>query len=645
MYLRLLFTFCLLIGVRASFLPYAMSQGLCDRGGGGFSLDKTEGCAPLTVTITNEVANSFADGYVVGYNGVSTTNVAFIDGLSSFTYTSAGVYTLLQKVVTATGQYYACKTVTVAENRGIWATYTSCGGSKVVLTLIDNVILQAYDWVEVDWGDGQSLTWNKGDDLTLEYTYKDTSVKPSIRIIGHYNAGKSCDKGLASVLPVVFQQAQLQDITIHSIEMKGGGSVEIDYMGLTGVYTDLKYSSDGGATYTTAATRSGGGTQIARINGLNPAQIYQVKLGSRDLCGGVLDSDVITSMVLNGSTANETNILTWNEYPSGQSFESYELFRDGISIQTFTDIKETTFTDENVECGDNFEYQIVTKTTNISSISAPISVKTVVNTPGSIEQASVTVDADDLITIDVDVPGASGKSNYEIIIEKADAGSTTFKRLATLYNETSYNDPDVKANEQSYCYKVSYRNACGQTSAESDPFCSIHLSFDQPLLRWTTENPFLDALDTYSLNQSSAAGSSDFALNQANNYLPKFNTQSDLEYNFQVTASSANGNFISKSNLLSLNRNINVYLPSAFTPDGDGDNEVFRAYGTLIKDFSLTIFNKWGQVIYFSEDSNEGWDGTIKGAEAPVGAYVYKVKVVDIIGQEVFKSGTFMLLR
>jgi gliding motility-associated-like protein len=55
--------------------------------------------------------------------------------------------------------------------------------------------------------------------------------------------------------------------------------------------------------------------------------------------------------------------------------------------------------------------------------------------------------------------------------------------------------------------------------------------------------------------------------------------------------------------------------------------------------------NRWGQVVFHSEDIATGWDGTINGANAPVGSYVYKMTFVDDINQTVEKSGTFMLLR
>lgn len=70
-----------------------------------------------------------------------------------------------------------------------------------------------------------------------------------------------------------------------------------------------------------------------------------------------------------------------------------------------------------------------------------------------------------------------------------------------------------------------------------------------------------------------------------------------------------------------------LYVPTAFTPDGDGLNEVFRVDGNDIaaKDFSLMIFDRWGEKIFESSDRNIGWDGTLGGDPVPSGVYAWKL--------------------
>ncbi len=69
-----------------------------------------------------------------------------------------------------------------------------------------------------------------------------------------------------------------------------------------------------------------------------------------------------------------------------------------------------------------------------------------------------------------------------------------------------------------------------------------------------------------------------------------------------------------------------VYAPNAFTPNKDGLNEVFLFRSISVSDFELLIFNRWGELIFKSDDINKGWDGTYNGKEAEIDVYVWKVR-------------------
>ncbi len=93
-----------------------------------------------------------------------------------------------------------------------------------------------------------------------------------------------------------------------------------------------------------------------------------------------------------------------------------------------------------------------------------------------------------------------------------------------------------------------------------------------------------------------------------------------------------------------------AYVPNTFTPDGDGLNDVFiPVLSTVDEDsYSLQIFNRWGEIIFETQDVNEGWDGiTNMGTEAPTGAYVYKLKAVSDFEevQLIESTGVIRLLR
>ena len=89
-----------------------------------------------------------------------------------------------------------------------------------------------------------------------------------------------------------------------------------------------------------------------------------------------------------------------------------------------------------------------------------------------------------------------------------------------------------------------------------------------------------------------------------------------------------------------------ILLPNAFTPDGDGLNDEFKAIGQPdnLSSFSMTIFNRWGQMVFETKDVTQGWDGTYQGKPAPSGTYVYRLDY-SISSRSFDTSGTVILVR
>jgi gliding motility-associated-like protein len=89
-----------------------------------------------------------------------------------------------------------------------------------------------------------------------------------------------------------------------------------------------------------------------------------------------------------------------------------------------------------------------------------------------------------------------------------------------------------------------------------------------------------------------------------------------------------------------------VYIPSAFTPNGDNLNETFGVIDIVaVQYFSMQIYNKWGQLIFISNDIAKKWDGTYKGKQSPNGAYIWMMTYVNRSGRKFYEQGTVMLIR
>jgi len=91
---------------------------------------------------------------------------------------------------------------------------------------------------------------------------------------------------------------------------------------------------------------------------------------------------------------------------------------------------------------------------------------------------------------------------------------------------------------------------------------------------------------------------------------------------------------------------LDIYVPSAFTPNGDGRNDVLRVIAPGLKQlFYFRVYNRWGQVVFETKDLLKGWEGRINGQLPETGVYVWIMKGVNYLGNVVERKGTVTLIR
>jgi gliding motility-associated-like protein len=88
-----------------------------------------------------------------------------------------------------------------------------------------------------------------------------------------------------------------------------------------------------------------------------------------------------------------------------------------------------------------------------------------------------------------------------------------------------------------------------------------------------------------------------------------------------------------------------LVIVNAFTPNGDGKNDVFHIRGNNIQTLKAKIINRWGQELYNWEDLNAGWDGKYNGNDVSPGVYYYIVEVIFKDGEIRNKAGAIHLIR
>lgn len=256
----------------------------------------------------------------------------------------------------------------------------------------------------------------------------------------------------------------------------------------------------------------------------------------------------------------------------------------------------------------------------------------------------------------------------KFIYYRADNNSNIYKEIGRSV-ANSFTDTDVDVNKEAYCYKVSYIDDTGKESEMSQPFCSVFLSAEETnSIKWT---PFSELQNSQSVEYFIDVVNEDGSINRLTSYRTRElsakiydidGVKEELEINdkakvriraIQPTSFKLNNfSFINHpiavySNIIIIIPPPGIYLPTAFTPNEDGKNDVFLATGKGITDFEMIILDRWGNVVFESKDINEGWKGTQIDQNTPctVGDYVYKIIAKDKFDRPFKRIGVVTLIK
>jgi gliding motility-associated-like protein len=98
--------------------------------------------------------------------------------------------------------------------------------------------------------------------------------------------------------------------------------------------------------------------------------------------------------------------------------------------------------------------------------------------------------------------------------------------------------------------------------------------------------------------------------------------------------------------MVKLVKNIEIFVPNAFTPNADGKNDVLRPVFFGIKKLNyFRVYNRWGQLFYQTQNAETGWDGTFKNVGQETQTVVWVLEAIGVDGNAYTKKGTTLLLR
>jgi gliding motility-associated-like protein len=259
-------------------------------------------------------------------------------------------------------------------------------------------------------------------------------------------------------------------------------------------------------------------------------------------------------------------------------------------------------------------------------------------------------------------------------IFRADNPSGPFSLVTSLPQPTTsplleYIDGSAGVTKKSYYYKVTVIDSCGNEILESNIARTIFLqaSANDDLSNEITWNdyegwsaPVSGTPVNYYLYRkidnvfTPVTPIATFTSGQGSytDYIEIYgNSQGKFQY--VITAVEGSGNQYNftdtaQSNLASTRQKPGIFIPNAFKPNSSlPENTIFKPFGVFVntEGYFLKIYNRWGKMIFETNDFNSGWDGTCNGNDAQAGVYIYHIHYIDFYGEDVDEKGHVTLLR
>lgn len=220
-------------------------------------------------------------------------------------------------------------------------------------------------------------------------------------------------------------------------------------------------------------------------------------------------------------------------------------------------------------------------------------------------------------------------------------------------SQTEYVHVGVNAKEASYKYRIRGKDLCDAPiysefhrtirlqGAKKDDDYAVHLWYNR-YEGWTDgvmyyelhrSKDFETELSFFKFRGQDTTGFADDGL-------------TSFEHRYRVKAFEMNGKQqISWSNEFVVNFAPLLFVPNAFSPNGDGTNDIFLIKGASIKSFKIEIFNRWGELIFESTDIENSWDGTYRGVPVPEGVYAYMLNFRGFDNRLQVRQGNITLIR
>jgi len=606
---------------------------------GRFQVDEIKGCAPLTVTILD--TNLITTGECTAGKPClmsADTNAPQQQNQFTIIYPQAGTFKLsvLYQSIGADDIM-----ITVDPNiQPAFEVYT-CSGLQTSIKITD----KTYDQYFVDFNnDGiNEVAMPNANIQTASHNYG---------IAGNFNIsvkGKDINSAdnCAAKIQAFTSVATLPVPQITTLSAIDATQLKLEFTPLTNIQFKLEIAVNNSGTFQQFQTLYGvASVTIPNLDTDN--NFYCFRLSAFDPCTNTNTySFPVCSQNFDLAIESGVNKLTWAT--SGLGVTTTDIQREGVTY-TLIPGSPSSFNDLNIVCKTSYCYRVVNLyaggTKSISLEKCGVSFTT--NNPSSIDNTSSIVSTEGVKLTWKQDP-LFNPFEYTIQRSQNNEGFTVLgKTPSTEFTDAGYNTASA------FCYRINYTDLCENQSQQGTLICPVRLSpsLDNKnviTLRWTKLKGWKNGVKNYSVQKFDKSGGLMSTTNAGSDTVFVDN-QLDLvnqvvQYRVLADASEA-GITTSVSNQVVVTKGTNLFYPTAFTPDGTGpvENETFSVFGQYIEKMELKIFDRWGSMIYYT-DEKKPWDGTQAGRAMPEGTYVWVAQITDQTGRNFSQEGTVVILK
>ncbi len=605
---------------------------------GRFRVDEIKGCVPFTVTIqdTNLITSGECTPgkpcLMSAGNGTPQQQNQF-----TITYPQAGTFTL-----SVLYQSIGADDIVITVDQNIqpeFEVYT-CSGFQVSIKITD----KSYDQYQIDFNnDGiVETTIPNSNNQTASHNYG-VAGNFNISVRGKdINAANNCS---AKVIPFT-SVAALPAPQLTSLTALDANSVRLDFVPQTNIQYKLEIAVNNSTAFQQFQTLYGVNT--VTIPNVRPDDnFYCFRLSSFDPCTNTNTySAPVCSHNVDLSVQNGSNDLTWASGSPGVL--STEIVRNSASYVIIPGAP-ALFNDVDVICKTNYCYQVINiYAGGVRSFSLEKCGEafTTVN-PSAIDNTSTLVGANGVELIWEQDPLFSVEE-YAVLRYQGNLFGVAGKTTTPLFSDTGY------TTEGNFCYQINYGDLCGNASQPGDLICPMRLAAtinnDNVItLRWNSLRGWRNGVSNYRIEKFDKSGGLMQVINVGTDttWVDDQPDAINQVVQYQIIAQSIEAGLVnSVSNRVVVTKEVNLFYPTAFTPDGVGpvENETFTVLGQYIVKLDLKIFDRWGSMV-FNTNKNEPWNGTNNGRALIEGTYVWIARINDLAGRDFSREGTVVILK